>query len=177
MKNVLLVLCALFVLARQLTTIAASPTELLKTGTVVYELPYPGTTPESPLYFFKQIRDQFIEFFTRDNLKKAEFLLLSSDKRAHMALILARKGKSRQAVETLADAEERSLRIPPLLAESKKQGSAPEEQFVYRLKLSNAKHKEVVQELAKLLPQGQEEQVLNAILDLNQRVTKDLDQL
>ncbi len=174
MKNVLLVLCAFFLVAN---AFSAAPTELLSTGSVIYELPYPGTTPESPLYFFKQIRDQFVEFFTRDTIKKAEFLLLASDKRAHMALILARKGKTRQAVETLADAEERSLRIPPLLITSKEQGVAASEGLIFRLKLSNAKHKEVIQELAKLLPQGQEEQVLSAILDLNQRVTKELEQL
>jgi len=169
-----MVLCALFLAGN---VFSAQPSELLSTGSVIYELPYPGTTPESPLYIFKQIRDQFIEFFTRDNIKKAEYLLLASDKRAHMALILARKGKTRTAVETLADAEERSLRIPAILLKSQEQGVEASEDFIYRLKLSNAKHKEVIQELAKLLPQGQEEQVLNAILDLNQRVTKELDQL
>lgn len=169
-----MVLCALILVGG---VISASPTELLSTGSVIYDLPYPGTTPESPLYIVKQIRDQFIEFFTRDSIKKAEFLLLSSDKRAHMALILARKGKTRTAVETLADAEERSLRIPAILLKSQEQGVEASEDFIYRLKLSNAKHKEVIQELAKLLPQGQEEQVLNAILDLNQRVTKELEQL
>jgi hypothetical protein len=156
---------------------AASPTDLIKNSSVVYELPYPGTTPESPLYIFKQIRDELIEFFTRDYIKKAEFLLVSSDKRAHIALILASNGKTRQSVDTMADAEERALRIPPILEESKKQGTAASEQFIYTLKLSNTKHKEVIQELAKLLPQGQEENILSSLLDLNLRVARELQKL
>jgi hypothetical protein len=153
---------------------AASPTDLIKNGTVIYELPYAGTTPESPLYIFKQFRDEIIEFFTRDYIKKAEFLLVSSDKRAHIALILASEGKTSQSVDVMADAEERALRIAPLLIESKKQGAAPSGQFVYTLQLSNVKHKEVIQELAKLLPQGQEQDALSSLLDLNQRVAHQL---
>ena len=155
----------------------ASPKDLIKDGTVVYELPYAGITPENPLYVFKQIRDQIKEFLTRDFIKKSEFLLVSSDKRAHIAIILAEKGKTRQSVEVLADAEEKAMRIPALLKESKKQGTAPSEQFIFTLKLSNSKHKEIIQELAKMLPQGQDEQVLSALIDLNQRIATELDTL
>jgi len=155
----------------------ASPKDLIKNGTVIYELPYAGITPENPLYIFKQLRDQIKEFLTRDNIQKAEFLLVSSDKRAHIAIILAEKGKTRQSVEVLADAEEKSIRIPALLRESKKQGTAPSERFIYTLKLSNSKHREIIQELAKMLPQGQDEQVLSALIDLNQRIATELEQL
>jgi len=156
---------------------AARPNDLIKDSTVIYELPYPGTTPESPLYLFKQLRDDVIEFFTRDYIKKAEFLLVSSDKRAHIALILATKGKTRQSVDVMVDAEERALRIVPLLVESKKQGTSASEQFIYTLKLSNTKHREVIQELAHLLPQGQEEETLGSLLDLNNRVALELQTL
>jgi len=174
MKIALILLCGLCLVGN---IYGASPTDLIKDGSVVYELPYAGITPENPLYFFKQLRDQITEFLTRDSIKKAEFLLVSSDKRAHIAIILAGKGKTRQSVEVLADAEEKSMRIPNLLKESKKQGASPSERFIYTLKLSNSKHKEIIQELAKMLPQGQDEQVLSALIDLNQRIATELGQL
>lgn len=171
MKHVAFVFCALFFVF----SVNATPSsQLLNGGKVVYELPYPGITPESPFYFFKQARDKMQEFFIRDNVAKAEFLLISSDKRAHIALILTEKGKTRQAVEVMANAEEKALSIPRLLKESKKQGVSPNEDFVYTLKLSNTKHKEIIQELAKLIPQGQDTDVLEAILELNQRVATEL---
>jgi len=174
MKKIVLVLFGLFIVG---TVFSATPKDLIKNSTVIYELPYAGITPENPLYIFKQLRDQIKEFLTRDYIQKAEFLLLSSDKRAHIAILLAEKGKTRQSVEVLADAEERALRIPPLLKSSKKQGTSANEQFIYTLKLSNAKHKEIIQEIAKMLPQGQDEQILNALIDLNQRVADDLSRL
>jgi len=174
MKKVLVFLCGLCLIG---SVYGATPKDLIKDGTVVYELPYAGITPENPLYFFKQLRDNIKEFLTRDFIQKAEFLLLSSDKRAHIAIILAEKGKTRQSVEVLADAEEKAMRIPELLRESKKQGTAPSERFVYTLKLSNTKHKEIIQELAKMLPQGQDEQVLSALIDLNQRIATELERL
>lgn len=174
MKKVLVVLCGLFLVG---TIYGASPKDLIKDGTVVYELPYAGITPENPLYIFKQLRDQIKEFLTRDYIQKAEFLLVSSDKRAHISIILAQKGKTRQSVEVLADAEEKALKIPSLLRESKKQGTAASEKFIFTLKLSNAKHREIIQELAKMLPQGQDEQVLSALIDINQRVAAELERL
>lgn len=174
MKKAVLVLCGLFLIG---AVQAATPKDLIKDGTVIYELPYAGITPENPLYFFKQLRDQIREFLTRDYIQKAEFLLVSSDKRAHIAIILAEKGKTRQSVEVLADAEERALRISPLLSSSKKQGISANEQFIYTLKLSNTKHREIIQEIAKMLPQGQDEEILNALIDLNQRVADELSRL
>jgi len=174
MKKVLIVLCGIFLIG---SVYGASPKDLIKDGTIVYELPYAGITPENPLYFFKQLRDQIKEFLTRDYIQKAEFLLLSSDKRAHIALILAQKGKTRQSVEVLADAEEKAMKIPGILKESKKQGTAASEKFIFTLKLSNSKHREIIQELAKMLPQGQDEQVLSALIDINQRITTELERL
>lgn len=174
MKKAIFLLCGLFF---AMNVFSAVPEEMIKTEKVIYDLPYPGITPENPLYIFKQLRDSLTELLTRDYIKKAEFLLVSSDKRAHIALILAQKGKTRQAVEVLADAEERSLKIPPLLITSKKQGVSPEGTFVYTLKLSNIKHRDVIQELMKLLPQGQEKQILTDVFELNKQVAKELERL
>jgi len=174
MKQLAIVLCGLFLV---FSVGAAAPSTIFDGGKVIYELPYPGITPENPLYIFKQLRDQIKEFLIRDSLEKANFLLVSSDKRAHIALILMQKGKTRQAVEVLADAEQKALRIPSLMTDSKKQGAAASESFIYSLKLSNAKHREIIQDLVKLIPQGQDAQVLSDILILNQRDASELEHL
>lgn len=143
---------------------------------VIYELPYAGILPDNPFYFFKQLRDTFLEIATRDQMKKAEDLLVSSDKKAHMAQLLSKKGKNTLMIRTLIEAEKQSLKIPSLITSSKKQGVGPKEGFVYRLKLSNVKHREVIEELIKDIPQGQEKE-MNMIMDLNNQIKKQLDAL
>lgn len=143
---------------------------------VIYDLPYAGILPDNPLYLLKEIRDTVTTFLTRDQMKKAEMLLLSSDKKINMALQLSAKGKSKLMIETLTAAEKQSTRIPALLKESKKQGVAAGEGFIYRLKLSNVKHREVEENLIKDMAQGQE-QDMNSVLELNNQVKKQLDSL
>ncbi len=61
--------------------------------TVDYQLPYPGLLPDNPLYVFKAARDKVVEFLISDPVKKAEFYLLSSDKRVNTGYYLIIKGK------------------------------------------------------------------------------------
>ncbi len=143
---------------------------------VIYNLPYPGLLPDSPLYITKIIRDRITDFLTRDNLKKAELYLLYSDKRASMSLVLASKGKSQLAIDTFAKGEKYFLKIPELLRSAKKQGTQAPSSFVETLKLSNAKHKELIEELIKTLPQGLN-QSLMLLTDLNQQVKTEIESL
>jgi len=143
---------------------------------VIYELPYPGILPDSPLYPVKIIRDRILEFATRDNIKKAELYLLFSDKRIAMAFALAKKGKSSLAITTLSKAEKYFLKIPSLLVNSKKQGVSPSSEFVQKLKLSNAKHKEIAESLFRELPQG-ETSAMTEIINLNWQINKELEKL
>ena len=136
---------------------------------IAYNLPYPGLLPDSPLYFVKIARDRITDFLTRDNFKRAELYLLYSDKRAAMSLILARKGKSQLAIDTFTKGEKYFLKIPDLLKSIKKQGGQAPSNFLETLKLSNAKHKEIVDELIKILPQGLD-QSLTQLSDLNQQI-------
>lgn len=140
---------------------------------VVYELPYPGLLPDHPLYFFKVSRDRILEFATRDYLKKAELYLLFSDKRVRMAESLTKKGKHELAATTFAKAEKYFLKIIDLLRQSKSQGVGASQEFVERLSQSNAKHKEVLQQLLKEFPQGQEG-LLNEALRINEDVRRSL---
>lgn len=124
---------------------------------VVYTLPYPGILPDHPFYVIKVGRDRILEFFTRDNIKKAELYLLFSDKRVKMAQELAEKGKSTLAISTFSKAEKYFLKIPELLRASQEQGVAPTAALVDKFKKSNEKHQEILAELLETLPQGEQE--------------------
>ncbi len=143
------------------------------TTKVVYILPYPGILPDNPLYFLKAARDKILDFITRDNLQKAQLYLLLSDKRAAMAILLVKEGKDSLAVSTISKAEKYALKIPQLLQAAKEQGSAASAEFISKVKLSNAKHKEIIDDFYKSFPQG-EQQSLQEVIDLNQQVKKAL---
>lgn len=143
---------------------------------VIYNLPYPGLLPDSPLYLTKVIRDRITDFLTRDNLKKAELYLLYSDKRTSMSLILASKGKSQLAIDTFVKGEKYFLKIPGLLRSAKKQGAPAPSSFIETLKQSNTKHRELIEELIKILPQGLD-QSLTQLSDLNQQIKTAIESL
>lgn len=149
---------------------------ILNQEKIEYNLPYPGILPDHPLFIIKRIRDKVLEFTTRDNSKKAELYLLLSDKRAAMAMAMAKTGKDKLAVISLKQGEEYFSKIPSLIETAKKQGASATSDFILRLKLSNAKHKEVGETLLKDLPQGQNEEV-NAILKMNQGSKKKIEKL
>lgn len=139
-------------------------------------MPYPGILPDSPIYFIKIIRDRVTEFLTRDNIKKAQLYLLYSDKRAVSAMTLAEKGKNNLAIDTFSKAEKYFLKIAPLVAEAKRQGVGAPIGFIETLKLSNSKHRELIQILIKDMPTGLSDQ-LNNVLKLNQEAERVLQKL
>lgn len=141
-----------------------------------YNLPYPGLLPDHPLYFVKIIRDRLIEFLTRDNLKKAQLFLLYSDKRAAMSLNLARKGKSDLSLTTFSKGEKYFLKIVNLLQQEKKRGNQAPSSFIETLKLANAKHYEMINELIKLIPEGKKTEI-DHLLELNLSIKKQLETL
>lgn len=143
---------------------------------VVYNLPYPGLLPDHPLYFLKIIRDRINEFLTRDPIKKAQLYLIYSDKRAAMSLALAKKGKAQESLSTFSKGEKYFLKIPPLLKEAKKQGNQAPSSFIEIIKLSNAKHNELIGELIKIIPEGLQKEIDQLFL-LNQEVKKELETL
>lgn len=114
-----------------------------------------------------------LDVFTRDNIKKAELYLLLSDKRTAMAISLVKKGKDKLALTTMSKAEKYFLKILPLLKASKKQGVNPQAELINKLKLSNAKHKEIIEDLIKDLPQGQTE-TINEIMRINEEINKEI---
>jgi hypothetical protein len=67
-----------------------------------YVLAFPGILPDNPLYILKAIRDRIIEFLINNPIKKAEYSLLTSDKRFYASKLLAEKGKDDLAISTLS---------------------------------------------------------------------------
>lgn len=143
---------------------------------VVYDLPYPGILPDHPLYFVKIIRDRVTEFMTRELIGKAQIYLLYSDKRVAMAMTLSKKGKSQLAISTFSKGEKYFAKIPELLITAKSQGSPAPSSFNETLKLANAKHAELIGELFKNTPEGQQDS-LNQLLKLNLSIKKALETL
>lgn len=69
---------------------------------IEYNLPYPGILPDNPLYFLKTARDKLVALLISDPLKKAEFNLLTSDKRVASAQVMADRRKSEMAVSVFS---------------------------------------------------------------------------
>ena len=112
-----------------------------------YTLPYYGLLPDHPLYIFKVIRDRIIDFLLTDNLKKAEFTLLSADKRLSMAMALVEKGKPELGESTASKGENYLDRSIALIEKAKGEGKDVTS-LVNKLRPALGKHEEVLQSLA-----------------------------
>lgn len=126
---------------------------------ISYDLPYAGMLPDHPLFFLKNLRDKILEFAIRDQLKKAQLYLLFSDKRIRMAIELSEKSKWELSAQSVTEGERYFSKIYPLLTAAKKQGMSPDGDFILKLKLSIAKHKEVIESFFKDAPQGKRKKI------------------
>lgn len=132
-----------------------SPTEIImQNSEVEYTLPHPGILPDHPLYGIKKFRDMVWVFLMRDHVRKAEVLLLQSDKKVAMAQALAEKGKWNLTAETLGSAEKDFTEVIEALEMSKQIGSSASEDFIDVVILSNEKHVEVMEDILAATPQG-----------------------
>ncbi len=82
--------------AAEISTPSAIPTE------VNYFLAYPGILPDNPFYFLKAIRDKSVSLLINDDRKRAEFNLLTSDKRMFAGQILIEKEKTELGIVTIS---------------------------------------------------------------------------
>lgn len=139
----------------------SSPSAVISpTPMIEYQLPYPGLLPDSPLYFLKTFRDRIIGFLISDPLRKAEFDLLTADKRLNGGVYLLRKDKSKEelAFSTISKGENYFGEAISKVKEAKKQGM--DATFVLKkLSLSLKKHKEVLKELETKVSQKTKQEV------------------
>ncbi len=87
------------IFASEMTTVSVEATP---PASVDYTLAYPGILPDNPLYFLKAARDRVVGFLISDIEKRAEFNLLTADKRINASYMLVKKGKYELAVTTLS---------------------------------------------------------------------------
>ena len=128
---------------------------------VEYVLPYPGILPDNPLYFLKATRDKIISFLISDVIKKAEFNLLTSDKRINAAWSLSTRGKYELAVSTLSKSNNYLDQAITATAASRNAGKNVDT-VLHNLKNAIKKHQEVTVAIKskidkKLSPQLQNE--------------------
>ena len=133
--------------------------------TVGYDLPYPGIHPDNPLHFLKAIRDRIVGVLISDPLKKAEFNLLTSDKRISSAMMLAAKGKDKLGIETLSKSNNYFHQAISSANEARNMGKRID-MVLHNLELSSKKHKELVR--------GMEEKVSREFLSQLQSEEKRL---
>jgi hypothetical protein len=142
---------------------------------IEYNLPYSGILPDNQLYFVKVMRDNLLDFLTRDFLKKAELNLLFADKKIVMAQELAKKNKWSMVKKTISEAESHYQKIINALTTSKKQGTTASGDFILKVKLSNEKHREIIENLLKLAPSSDAtyfEQILQTNKQISQKLAK-----
>lgn len=112
-------------------TIIPSPIQAVSQEESSYQLPYPGLLPDHPLYIMKTMRDNIIDFFIGNPLKKTEFYLLQADKRLVAGVMLYQKDKTKteevasvlsksgnyfeKAIGQLREAKKLGLEIQPML--------------------------------------------------------------
>lgn len=146
------------------TTSSVSPSLVQK---IEYELAYPGILPDNPLYIFKAARDKMVGFLINDPSKKAEFDLLTSDKRFYAAVFLVDKDKDALAISTLSKGNNYFEDAITKSNEAKTKG-IDTKQLTQRLLLSSLKHQEVV----KLLDKKIEKEYKQALEDEGRRVER-----
>lgn len=110
---------------------------------VDYTLPYPGLLPDNPLYALKAARDRMIEFLISDPAKKAEFYLLSSDKRVNTGYYLILKNKDDMGVLYVSKGTNYMDKAITSAKSSGERGKG----VIQNIKTSIKKHEEVIQGL------------------------------
>ncbi|GEM_PF-1294362 len=143
---------------------------------VQYELAYPGMLPDNPLYFLKTMRDAVVRFLISDSLKKAEFNLLTSDKRIYAAQLLADNDKSELALETLLKSNNYMHEAVVSLSKAKEEDKNINP-ILSNLKTSVKKHREVVsRQIAPNMPENMSD-MINRELDRLEDIEKSADNL
>ncbi|MFW5704158.1 MAG: DUF5667 domain-containing protein [Patescibacteria group bacterium] len=139
-------------------SIAAQPITTFEEESVEYQLPYPGILVDNPLYFVKSIRNRLLIMFASSSLDKAQEYLNQSNKKLAMAEPLREKGKIKRTVGVVEDANDLFQKA---VEQYKMIEDRPEEKpaLLEELKIANRKHRQVIEDLLKNIPQGELESI------------------
>jgi hypothetical protein len=132
---------------------ASQPAMAAADNHVNYELPYPGILPGNPLYSVKSARDSLMQWMTRDNIKKAQLRLQISDKQVRGAQMLLKDKDYDRAEQILMESEDIFDKALEDALNAKEQGASPTSEFRQKMHDSNLKHKQVISDILKSIPQ------------------------
>jgi hypothetical protein len=125
---------------------------------VEYTLPYPGILINHPLYFLKRFRDQILEAFISDPVKKLEFAILQTDKFLNMGIMYANDGKWNLAAQTLSLSEASMAIAVKQLGNLKDTKEVPG-QLIIKIQTSLKKHIEVVEDMSAHVADSEKDRV------------------
>jgi hypothetical protein len=176
---ILLITCSFLVLIINFGFVQKSQAEDIislstESAAIDYPLPYPGLLPDSPLYFFKKVRDSIARFFITDSFKKAEFDLLQSDKNINTVYFLSfRKNVGDKLfISRIVESEKAFENAINEITDAKEQGTDVNN-LLLKMSLSAQKHRELLTELkSKILlsNKGVIEKGIKKTQDLEERV-------
>jgi hypothetical protein len=174
MKNILLFLAGVIVLASVTTSVKAA-TETATVASVAatpvpvaaeeYILPYPGVLPDNPLYFLKTVRDRIMEWLIADPLRKIDFYVLQSDKNLNAAILLHQANKKTLVTGTLTQSIADMTKAVSLASSVRNSGKEVPTGVVEHMSRSLTKHEEVLTSLAN-------ESLLTKVKSLEEAVNK-----
>ena len=141
-----------------------------------YTLPFPGILPDHPLYFLKAFRDQTMEIFTPDVVKKSNLNLLFSDKHIVMGQLLIDKKNYDLGIETISKGEKYLLASVIGLKKLKNKDSIPPG-LLDKIKISGKKHKEIITNLADVISDEPKNIKLKESLEINNQTIEQIDLL
>lgn len=118
-----------------------------------YQLAFPGSVlPDSPLWPVKALRDKVWLWVTTSHTRKAELLLLFSDKRLGSAKVLFGKGSHSLALSTLTKAEKYLEEASRQEEINRKEGLETAD-FLERIAIASLKHYQVMQDILETTPE------------------------
>lgn len=142
--------------------ITATPAASAAAPKVEYFLPYPGILPDHLLYPLKTLRDKIMGFLLKDTLKKAEFELLTADKRLGAGKVLMEGGKPELGETTFSKAEKYLETAILNLEKAKNEGKKTEEALT-RMEKAIRKHIEILEEVLLKAPEQAKPGLENAL--------------
>lgn len=129
---------------------------------VEYFLPYPGILPDHLLYPLKTLRDKIMGLMIKDSLKKAEFELLTADKRLGAGKVLLEGGKEKLGEETISKGEKYLEKALLTLEKAKNKGEKTEG-ILAKMEKAIRKHIEVLEEVLLKAPEQAKPGLRNAL--------------
>ncbi|KKS97864.1 MAG: hypothetical protein UV73_C0004G0006 [Candidatus Gottesmanbacteria bacterium GW2011_GWA2_43_14] len=167
MKTILSLLLSCVVLGFFFFRPSDSAAEALPTP-VDYHLPYPGMTPDHPLYTVKKIRDWLLLNFNRDPVRKVEIHLLLADKKLVMAELLINKRNTRLAVDTYYDSQVELVKAVTVMSEVNSVKEPPTG-LADKLELASRKHEEMIKKQVAVVTDIKSLNQLKQALSLNEK--------